>query len=138
MVHALQAVGRVLRPGGMLISLQPERFEARIAIIGETARVTVGRLVNPAFEKYQVAAETALERAVELGAFTCVGARRHRYRARLESPGQLPEYIELLGTPRPRLSAGTHSALRRLWPSRAPGTRIEVTDGMLITALRRD
>jgi len=137
MVHALQAVGGALRPGGTLVSIQPERFEAQIAVVGRSGRISVGRLINPAFEKYQVAAERALERAVQLGSFTLAGARRHRYRIRLASPGQLRDYIDLLGTPRPRLAPGTWSTLRRLWQSRSTGARIEVTDGMLITALRK-
>lgn len=138
MVHALRAVGGVLRPGGTLVSIQPERFEAQIAVVGRSGRMSVGRLINPAFEKYQLAAERALERVVHLGSVTLAGAHRHRYRIRLDSPRQLRDYIDLLGTPRPRLAAGTWPALRRAWHSRTPGARIEVTDGMLITALRRD
>jgi len=137
MVHALQAVGEVLRPGGTVVSIQPERFEARNAIVSPSGRMSVGRLINPAFEKYQLAAERALERVVQLGSFRLAGARRHRYRIRLDSPRQLKDYIDLLGTPRPRLAAGTWSSLSRLWPSRPAGARIEVTDGMLITALRK-
>lgn len=137
MVHALQAVGGVLRPGGVLVSIQPERFEARIAIRDRSDRISVGRLINPAFDRYQVAAERALLRVGQLGSLTLAGAHRHRYRIRLDSPAQLREYIELLGTPRPRASAGTWSTLRRLWAFRPPGARVEVTDGMLITALQK-
>jgi hypothetical protein len=60
MVHALHAVRGVLRPAGALISITPERFEARIAVVGRSHRVAAGRLINPSFDRYLLAAEAAL------------------------------------------------------------------------------
>ncbi|HLB77296.1 MAG TPA: hypothetical protein VJO72_09705, partial [Candidatus Dormibacteraeota bacterium] len=102
MVHALHAVRRVLRPEGALISITPERFEARIAVVGRSHRVAAGRLINPSFDRYLLAAEAALDRVVRDGSFALEGRRRHRYHIRLRGPAELPEYIYLLGTPRPR------------------------------------
>ena len=137
MVHALHAVRGVLRVGGALISITPERFEARIAVVNRSHRLPAGRLVNPSFDRYLLAAEAALDRVVRDGLFALEGKRRHRYHIRLRGPAELPEYIDLLGTPRPRLSPGTWPRLRTIWRSSLVGARIEITDGLEIAALRR-
>ena len=137
MVHALQAVRGVLRPAGALISITPERFEARIAVVSGSHRLPAGKLVNPSFDRYLLAAETALDRVVRDGSFALEGKRRHRYHIRLRGPAELPEYVDLLGTPRPRLSPGTWPRLRTLWRSSRVGARIEIADGLVIAALRR-
>jgi hypothetical protein len=137
MVHALHAVRRVLRPEGALISITPERFEARIAVVSGSQRLPAGKLVNPSFDRYLLAAEAALDRVVRDGSFALEGRRRHRYYIRLRGPAELPEYIDLLGTPRPRVSPGTWPRLRTLWRSSPAGARLEITDGLVIAALRR-
>ncbi len=137
MVHALHAVGGVLRAKGAAVSITPERFDARIAVVSGSRRLPAGKLVNPSFDRYLLAAEAALDRVVRDGSFALEGRRRHRYHIRLRGPGELPEYIDLLGTPRPRLSAGTWPRLRTLWRSSPLASRIEITDGLVITALRR-
>jgi hypothetical protein len=137
MVHALHAVRGVLRAQGALISITPERFDARIAVLSGSHRLPAGKLVNPSFDRYLLAAEAALDRVVRDGSFALEGKRHHRYHNRLRHPSELPEYIDLLGTPRPRLSRGTWPRLRALWASRGMGARIEIMDGLVITALRR-
>lgn len=137
MVHALQAVGQVLRPQGVLVSITPERFEARIAVVSGSMRIPAGRLINPSFNRYLLAAEGALDRVVRSGSFSLEGVRRHRYHVRLARLSQLPECIDLLGTPRPRLAPGTWPRLRSLWRSRPVGARIWITDGLMVTALRK-
>lgn len=96
-----------------------------------------GKLVNPSFDRYLLAAEAALDRVVRDGLFALEGKRRHRYHIRLRGPAELPEYIDLLGTPRPRLSPGTWPRLGTLWRFSRVGDRIEITDGVVIVALRR-
>lgn len=137
MVHALQAVRGVLRPDGALISLTPERFEARIAVVSGSHRVPAGRLVNPSFDRYLLAAEAALDRVVRDGSFALEGKRRLGYHIRLRGPAKLPQYIALLGTPRPRVSPGTWPRLRTLWRSSPAGAHVEITDSLVIAALRR-
>ncbi len=126
-----------MRAKGSLISITPERFEARIAVVTGSHRLPAGKLVNPSFDRYLQAAEAALDRVVRDGSFDLEGRRRHRYHIRLRGPAELPEYIDLLGAPRPRLSPGTWPRLRTLWGSCPVGARIEITDGLVITALRR-
>src|SRR6266849_11143830 len=137
MVHALHAVGGVLRAKGAAVSITPERFDARIAVVSGSRRLPAGKLVNPSFDRYLLAAEAALNRVVRDGSFALEGRRRHRYHIRLRGPAELPEYIDLLGTPRPRVSPGTWPRLRTLWRSSPAGARLEITDGLVIAALRR-
>lgn len=137
MVHALQAVREVLRPEGVLISITPQQFDARIDVVSRSGRMAAGRFLNPPFNRYLVAAEGALDRVVRNGLFEFEGLRRRRYSVRLDRLAQLPEYIDLLGTPRPRLSPGTWPRLRSLWRSRPPGARIQITDVFVIRALRK-
>jgi hypothetical protein len=134
MVHALQAVRQTLRPGGVLVSLTPERYEARITVVRGSTERLAGRLINPSFHRYQLAAERALVRVVKTGLFEHLETRRHRYHIRLDSLAELPAFIDLLGTPRPRLSPGTRARLRAQMRG---GAHIRVTDRFLIVALRR-
>jgi hypothetical protein len=134
MVHALQAVREALRPHGVLVSLTPERFEARITVVHGSTERLAGRLINPSFNRYQLAAEGALARVVKIGLFELLETRRHRYRIRLDTLADLPGFIDLLGTPRPRLSPGTRVRLQALLH---PGAHIRITDGFLVAALRK-
>ena len=138
MVHALQRAGRRLPPGGSLISIRPHRtWRPVIAISTPTQRVQVARLINPSFDRYLQAAEAALDRAVREGWFTLAGIRPHRYRVHLDNLSQLRTYLEMMTPPRPRFPAGRRARLGALWTKRPRGARIEVTESMVVTALRR-
>ena len=138
MVHALQRSGCRLRPGGTLVSIQPHRtWRPLISIVTQGRRVPVTRLVNPVFEDNLRAAETALARVVEAGRFTWAGQRAHRYRIVLDRPAQVRTYLELINPPRPRFPPGERKRLLALWIAAPPGARIEVTESLVVTALRR-
>ena len=113
MVHALRRAGGYLRRGGMLVSIRPHRtWRPSIAIVAGRSRVPVATLLNTAFEVNLAAAESALERVVDEGSFTLAGAQAARYRIYL-------------------------ARLFALWNSAPPGARIEVTEYLVITVLRR-
>ena len=97
----------------------------------------VARLTTPGFVNRQSAAEAALERVVAEGRFALAGIRNHRYRARLENPSQLRTYLELIIPPRPRFPPGRRAQLLELWRSRPRGSKIEIAEWILVTALRR-
>jgi hypothetical protein len=138
MVHALQRAGRRLRPGGMLISIRPHRtWRPAIAITAPGSRLPVARLVNPAFDRNLRAADSALERVVRDGGFGLAGARSARYRIYLRRLSQMRTYLELIEPPRPRFPPGSRARLARMWETAPPGARIEVTEYLVITVLRR-
>jgi len=138
MVHALQRTGERLRPGGVLISLRPHRtWRPAIAITAPVYRLPIARLVNPGFDRNLRSAESALDRVVHNGWFTLAGARPSRYRIYLQRPSQMRTYLELINPPRPRFPPGGRARLHRLWNSAPPAARIEVTEYLVITALRR-
>jgi hypothetical protein len=97
----------------------------------------VARLTNFAFDSRLSAAEAALARVVAEGRFTLAGVRNHRYRARLDNPAQLRTYLELIAAPRPRFPAGRRAHLLELWGSRPGGSKIEIAESIVVTALRR-
>ncbi len=137
MVHALRRAGQRLRPDGMLVSLRPHRtWRPAVSIVAPGFRRPVARLVNPAFDRNLRSAESALDRVVHDGWFTLAGARPTRYRIYLQRPSQMRTYLELINPPRPRFPRGGRARLDQLWNS-APGARIEVTEYLVITALRR-
>jgi hypothetical protein len=138
MVHALQRAGQRLRPGGALISLRPHRtWRPAIAITAPGSRLPVARLINPRFDRNLRSAESALERVVREGWFTLAGARSSRYRISLQRPSQMRTYLELITPPRPRFPPGGRARLHRLWSEAPAGARIEVTEYLVITVLRR-
>jgi hypothetical protein len=138
MVHALQRAGRRLRRGGTLISIRPHRtWRPSVAITSPRQRVLIARLVNPAFDRNLRSAESALERVVRDGWFMLTGELPSRYRIYLDRPSQMRTYLELINPPRPRFPPGRRARLDALWSSAPRGSRIEVTESLALTAMRR-
>jgi len=138
MVHALRRAGGYLRRGGMLVSIRPHRtWRPSIAIVAGRRRLPVATLLNPAFERNLQAAELALERGVDEGAFTLAGVRSARYRTYLARPSQVRTYLELINPPRPRFPRGARARLNDMWDSAPRGARIEVAESLVVNALRR-
>jgi hypothetical protein len=125
-------------PGGHLISIWPHpSSRPLVSIVTSAHRTPVARLINPGFDRRLETAEAALHRVVDEGSFTLVGRLPHRYRARLDNPSQLRTYLETINPPRPRFPAGSRARLVGLWAQRPRGARIEVTESIVVTALRR-
>jgi hypothetical protein len=138
MVHALRRAGQRLPSGGSLISIRPHpTWLPVVSVITPSRRMPVARLSTPGFDTRQSAAEAALARVVEEGRFTLAGSRNHRYRTRLDNPSQLRTYLELINPPRPRFPPGGRARLLELWRSGPRGSRIEIAEGIAVTALRR-
>ena len=122
----------------MLVSIRPHRtWRPGIAITGPGGRLPVARLVNPSFDRSLRYAEAALDRVVSDGRFTLAGVRNARYRTYLDRPSQMRTYLELINPPRPRFPPGGRARLQELWNSAPHGARIEVTESLVVTALRR-
>jgi len=138
MVHALQRAGQRLRSGGSLISIRPHETQLPlVSIITPSRRIPVARLPTPGFDTRQSAADAALERVVVEGRFALTGVGNRRYRSLLDSPSQLRTYLELINPPRPRFPPGRRAHLVDLWRSRPRGSRIEIAEWIVMTALRR-
>ena len=138
MVHALRRAGSYLRKGGTLISIRPHRsWRPSIAIVVGRSRLPVATLLNPAFERNLESADSALEQVVDEGSFTLTGVRSARYRTYLARPSQIRTYLELINPPRPRFPRGGRTRLYEMWGSAPRGARIEVTESLVVNALRR-
>ena len=138
MVHALRRAGQRLRSGGSLISIRPHETQLPlVSIITPSRRMPVARLPTPGFDDRQSAADAALERVVAERRFALTGIRNHRYRSLLDNPSQLRTYLELIIPPRPRFPPGRRARLLELWRSRPPGSKIEIAEWIVVTALRR-
>lgn len=138
MVHALRRAGGFLHRGGMLISIRPHRtWRPSISIVGGRQRLPVATLLNPIFEANLEAAESALQRVVDEGVFGVAGVRVARFRTYLDRPSQVRTYLELINPPRPRFPRGARARLDQMWGSAPRGARIELTESLVINALRR-
>jgi len=138
MVHALRRAGQRLRSGGSLISIRPHETQLPlVSIITPSRRLPIARLPTPGFDDRQSAADAALERVVAERRFALTGIRNHRYRSLLDNPSQLRTYLELIIPPRPRFPPGRRARLHELWRSRPPGSKIEIAEWIVVTALRR-
>src|SRR5207237_10809614 len=107
-----------------------------LSVITPSRRKPIARLPTPGFYYRQSAADAALERVVAEGRFALRGIRNHRYRSLLENPSQLRTYLELIIPPRPRFPPGRRARLLELWRSRPPGSKIEIAEWIVVTALR--
>jgi hypothetical protein len=122
----------------MLISIRPHRtWRPSVAIMEGRHRLPVATLLNPTFEVNLAAADSALERVVDKGSFTFVGIRLARFRTYLDRPSQMRTYLELINPPRPRFPRGARARLDEMWDSASRGARIEVTESLIVNALRR-
>jgi hypothetical protein len=122
----------------MLISIRPHRtWRPSIAIAAGRGRLPVTTLLNAAFEVNLDAAESALERVVAEDRFTLAGVRSARFRTYLSRPSQMRTYLELINPPRPRFPRGARARLDEMWDSAPRGARIEVTESLVVNALRR-
>ena len=122
----------------MLISIRPHRtWRPSIAIVAGRRRLPVATLLNPTFERALESADSALERVVDEGSFTLAGVRSARYRTYLDRPSQMRTYLELINPPRPRFPRGGRAKLYAMWESAPRGARIEVTESLVVNALRR-
>lgn len=138
MVHALRRAGLRLRAGGMLISIRPHRiWRPSISILAAGRRMPVTELVFTSFASNLESAEAALERVVAEGWFRLVGVREARWQAYLDRLSQMRRYLELIQPPRPRFPRGARARLDEQWRSTPPGARIEITEPLVMTALRR-
>ena len=122
----------------MLVSIRPHRtWRPSIAILVGRSRLPVATLLNPAFERNLESADSALEQVVNEGSFTLAGVRSARYRTYLDRPSQTRTYLELINPPRPRFPRGGRARLYEMWDSAPPGACIEVTESLVVNALRR-
>jgi hypothetical protein len=122
----------------MLVSIRPHRtWRPSIAIVAGRRRLPVATLLNPIFERNLAAADSALERVVDEGSFTLAGARSARFRTYLTRPSQMRTYLELINPPRPRFPRGGRARLYEMWDSAPRGARVEVTESLVVDALRR-
>ena len=138
MVHALRRAAGRLRAGGTLISIRPHPSQRPlVAIVTDRRRLPVATLLETAFERNLDAAESALRRVVEEGDFSLAGVRSARFRTYLERPSQMRTYLELIYPPRPRFPPGGRARLYEMWGAAPLGARIEVTESLILNALRR-
>jgi hypothetical protein len=100
-------------------------------------RLPVATLLNPTFERALEGADSALDRVVDEGSFTLAGVRSARFRTYLARPAQMRTYLELINPPRPRFPRGGRARLEEMWKSALRGARIEVTESLVVDALRR-
>ena len=138
MVHALRRAAGRLRAGAMLISIRPHPTRRpSVAIVTGLRRLPVATLLETAFERNLDAAESALRQVVEEGAFHFAGVRSAQFRTYLERPSQMRTYLELIYPPRPRFPPGGRARLSQMWDAAPRGARIEVTESLILNALRR-
>ena len=123
-------------PGGVLICIQPRRLKRPfIAVRAPGQRQPVASLINPASERLLSAAEAAIETVVAKRLLVRIGKKNHQFRVRLANPTELDRYLHTGQRP-PRFPAGGRSRLQALWKSRRPGAQIEVTEYMVVIAMR--
>ncbi len=138
MVYALRRAAGRLRAGGTLISIRPHLTRRpTVAILAGERRFPVATLLETNFERNLDAAESALRRVVDEGPFKPAGLRSAQFRTYLERPSQMRTYLELIYPPRPRFPPGGRARLYEMWDAAPRGARIEVTESLILNALRR-
>jgi hypothetical protein len=138
MVHALQRAAGRLRRGGIIISIRPHRtWRPAISVVTPGRRVLVTELAFASFETNLTSAERALDRVVADGLCTLVGVVQKRWRTYLDRPSQMRRYLELISPPRPRFPPGSRARLDAIWERAPHGARVEISEPLVVTLLRR-
>jgi hypothetical protein len=78
-----------------------------------------------------------LERVVADGWCTVFGVAEARWWTYLERLSQMRTYLELIYPPRPRFPRGSRARLKAMWLEARGKARIEITEPLVITVLRR-
>ena len=108
-----------------------------ISIVAKGRRTRVTELEFATFQSNLDMAEAALERVVADGRCTLTGVAEARWRTYLERLSQMRTYLELIYPPRPRFPRGSRARLKAMWEGARGKPRIEVTEPLVITVLRR-
>jgi len=135
MVDALQSAWRVLRPGGLVVDLQPAAdYTPRVAIVSGPRRKELGQITR-APDEGVAAAHRARRRSVAEGAFSFVvsaqGAHRTRYRGLADLRWLIRRNENW------RISAPLWRRIAMAWERRPEGAQIEIRRAFSLAVLRK-
>ena len=135
MVHALDEIHRVLKPGGLLLDLRPISGETPLEVVRPGRRPELaGFYDEPADHPDDVAANNAVARAVRRGLFHRERDGEFRFAYYWDSVDEMRAYIKEKWTAT-RLPGPVSRKARRLM---APGDgRVRARVRMIITRLRK-
>lgn len=92
MVHALEEIGRLLRPGGCLIDIHPTRTATKIEVHQSGIVVFSGSVPGQSFQDIQ-SAEDAMARTVREGLFAMEREAEFDWRTYAPSISELRDYV---------------------------------------------
>lgn len=136
MVDALEAVRAALRPGGLLVDLQPDTFyQPTVAVRDDDGRREVGR-VHRDLDEDVVAAHAARRRVVSAGRLDEIAFFARAYRTRQSTLAAF-DVEKGSHTPPWRLDRGVRPRLLNAWRARGEGAVIETTRRLTVAVLRK-
>jgi len=136
MVDALRSAWQVLRPGGVVVDLQPaDRYRPRLAIVSpKGARVTLGAIARDRHPGI-AAAHRARRVAVSEGRFTRVVSLHALHRGRYSGPRAVRALVH--ANDNWHFQPALRRRLDAAWAKRTPGAFIEVRQPFSLAVLRR-
>ncbi len=96
MVHALDEAHRVLAPGGALIDMRPSTRKRSVEVVLGEARLRAGEIDAAASNADRVAADQALDAALEAGLFRAEHKETFFYVSEMDSLADLRDFAASL------------------------------------------
>lgn len=136
MVHALQAIWRVLKPGGTFIDLRPLAANSPVQVMAGRQVLLAGHIDDSADRLDDMAVNEALDVVIKAGRFSCERTETFDYVSYWDTLEEMRHYVE-----EKRSSLVLPEAVllksRRLLTDSGAGARLRIPFKMVIACYRK-
>jgi hypothetical protein len=134
MVHALDEIGRVLAPKGVLIDIRPLEARWPVEVAADSGMVEVGRLTDlPIAIADDEAASRAMHEAESRGWFARLQEQEFPFFYYWDTPSEMKEFMDSEWEGFEKLEDGVFEAIKSAWAVANADARLRIRVKMLIT-----
>jgi SAM-dependent methyltransferase len=134
MVHALNEIRRILKPGGKLIDIRPLEESWPVEIAAASGVVQAGRLVDlPVAVADDKAASAAMREAESRGWFVKEAEEQFPFFYHWDTPSEMKEFMETEWEGFEKLEEDVFNNVKSIWASANADAQVRIRVKMLIT-----
>src|SRR5258706_900616 len=134
MVHALNEIRRILKPGGKLIDVRPLEAGWPVEIAAASGVVEAGRLVDlPVAVADDEAASAAMREVQSRGWFVKEREEQFSFYYYWDTPSEMKEFMETEWQGFEKLEEGVFNTVKSIWARANADAQVRVSVKLLIT-----